>query len=60
MFKAIYSWVSEIDEWAVSPPSCFALEVIITGTHWIGDWLGLGAVLEAVRNRTPILGPASP
>jgi hypothetical protein len=36
-------------ERSASRPDCFTLEERIPGTHWIGDWVGLGAGLYSVE-----------
>jgi hypothetical protein len=36
-------------EWSVSRPSCFIPEERVPGTHWIGDWVGPRAGLDAVE-----------
>jgi hypothetical protein len=39
------------DEWSVSRPGRFTPREISPGTHCIGGWVGLGAVLDAVVKR---------
>jgi hypothetical protein len=38
-------------EWSVSRPSRFTPRERAPGTHWIGGWVGPGAVLDAVVKR---------
>jgi hypothetical protein len=39
------------DEWSAPHPNCSPLGERDPGTHWIGDWLGPSAVLDAVEKR---------
>jgi hypothetical protein len=38
-------------EWSSSLPGRFIPRERAPGTHWIGDWLGPRAILEAVAKR---------
>jgi hypothetical protein len=38
-------------EWSASRPGRFTSRERAPGTHWIGGWVGLRAVLDAVMNR---------
>jgi hypothetical protein len=58
-------------EWSASCPDCFTPRERAPRTHWIGDWVGPRAVLEAVvkrqipsprresNPRTPIVQPVA-
>jgi hypothetical protein len=39
------------DEWSASSPGCFTPREKIPGTHWIGNWVGPRAVLDAMVKR---------
>jgi hypothetical protein len=41
----------EVGEWSASRPGCFYPREMVRGTHWIGGWVGLRAVLDAVVKR---------
>jgi hypothetical protein len=44
-------------EWVVSRPGRFYSEEGAPGTRWIGDWVRLGAGLDAVeKSRLPLPG----
>jgi hypothetical protein len=36
-------------EWSASSPGLFTSGEITPGTHWIGDWVGSGAGMDAVE-----------
>jgi len=38
-------------EWSASRPGYFTPRERAPGTHWIGDWVGTRAVLDAVVKR---------
>jgi hypothetical protein len=38
-------------EWSASRPGRFTPGERVTGTHWIGSWVGFRAVLDAVMKR---------
>jgi hypothetical protein len=39
-------------KWSVPPPGYFTSGERACGMHWIGDWRGLRAGLDAMENRT--------
>jgi hypothetical protein len=45
--------ISALDggEWSASRPGCFTPRERALGTHWIGGWVGPGAVLDPVVKR---------
>jgi hypothetical protein len=53
MYSSIHSLTSALDgsEWSASRPGHFTAKEIAPGTHWIGGWVGPGAVLDAVVKR---------
>jgi hypothetical protein len=40
-----------VGEWLASRCECFAPEQIVTGTHWIGGWVGHRSGLDAMEKR---------
>jgi hypothetical protein len=40
-----------MDVWSASSPDRFISEERAPGTNWIGDWVGLRAVIDAVEKR---------
>jgi hypothetical protein len=48
---AFLASVLDGDEWSASCHGHFTLGEKITGTHWIGGWVGLRNSLEAVEKR---------
>jgi hypothetical protein len=69
----MHSLTSALDggEWSASRPGRFTPREKAPGTHWIGDWVGPRAVLDAVvkrkipspcrelNPRTPIVQPVA-
>jgi hypothetical protein len=52
-YSSIHSLTSALDggEWTTSCPGQFTARERVPGTHWIGGWVGPGAVLDAVVKR---------
>jgi hypothetical protein len=52
-YSARHSLTSALDEgeWSASRPGRFTPRERAPGTHWIGGWVGPGAVLDAVVKR---------
>jgi hypothetical protein len=46
----MHSLTSALDggEWSDSRPGCFTPKERVSGTHWIGGWVGLRTGLDAV------------
>jgi hypothetical protein len=57
-YWGIEVWLHAVDggEWSASCPGRFTPRERVTGTRWIGGWVGSRAVLDAVVKRK-ILGP---
>jgi hypothetical protein len=53
MYSSTHSLTSTQDggEWSASRPGRFTPRESAPGTHWIGDWVGPRAVLDAVEKR---------
>jgi hypothetical protein len=53
MYSSMHSLTSALygGEWSASRPGRFTLREGAPGTHWIGDWVGPGAVLDAAVKR---------
>jgi hypothetical protein len=53
MYSFMSSLASALDglEWSVSHSGRFTPRERAPGTHWIGDWVGLRAVLDAAVKR---------
>jgi hypothetical protein len=52
MYSSTHSLTSALDgEWSALRPGRFTLRERAPGTHWIGGWVGLRAVLDAVVKR---------
>jgi hypothetical protein len=47
------------DEWSASRPDHFTPRERVPGVHWIGDWVGHRAGLDAVGNRPPVVQPVA-
>jgi hypothetical protein len=52
-YSSTHSLTSALDggEWSAARPGRFAPKERAHGTHWIGDWVGPRAVLDAVVKR---------
>jgi hypothetical protein len=73
MYSSTHSLTSALHggEWSASRPCRFTPREIVPGTHWIGGWVGIIAVLDAVvkrkipsprrewNPRTPIIQPVA-
>jgi len=53
-YRSTHSLTSSLDgaEWSASHLICFTLRERAPGRHWIADWVGPRAVLDAVVKRT--------
>jgi hypothetical protein len=40
-------------EWSASRPGRFTSRERVPDTHWVGDWVGCRAVLDAVMRKIP-------
>jgi hypothetical protein len=52
-YSSTHSLTSALDgdEWSASRPGRFTPKERAPGTHWIGGWVGPGAVIDAVVKR---------